>query len=428
MSEYFLHYIWQFQYFDKVELVTADGEPIVIFHPGQRNIHSGPDFFSAHIRIGSMEWVGSVEIHIHASGWMDHHHNTDAAYENVVLHVVWENDQQIYRNDGSRLPVLVLKRRVEESLLENMKTLIHSLAHIPCSHSLHKLPTITTISTLDRVLVERLEARSKTILEQYERNHCDWEETCYQLLSRNFGFKVNADPFQQLSRSVPLKVILKQSDKLLHVEALLFGQAGFLSEKSKDDYHRLLRREYMLLSSKYGLREYKMERSQWRFLRLRPNNFPTLRIAQLASLLHLRKNIFSHLITTPETRKIKTMLAVEASAYWTTHYRFFKTASDSVPALGESSIDNVLINTVAPLLVAYGRWKDDPSYLERAMIILQEISSEQNAIVKLWTEPGMTSKSAFDSQALIELYSSYCQKRRCLDCTIGHSILNLSQR
>jgi hypothetical protein len=243
------------------------------------------------------------------------------------------------------------------------------------------------------------------------------------LLCRNFGFKVNADPFQQLSTSLPLRILLKHGDKLLHAEALLFGMAGFLDEELDDEYHQLLRREFKLLSVKYGLIEKQMQKSQWRFLRLRPGNFPTIRIAQIASVFFQQKNLFSKIIAIPSARELNTLFSSAQSSYWTHHYRFSKESKDVVPPLGESSIDNILINTVVPLLAAYSQWKDDHHYLERAIRILHEISPEQNAITKLWSEPGMKSKSAFDSQALIELYSSYCQKRRCLECKIGSSLL-----
>jgi hypothetical protein len=423
MSEYFLHYIWQFQYFDKFDLLTSEGEEVKVFHAGHRNIHSGPDFYNAHLRIGPMDWIGSVEIHINASGWVDHHHNTDPAYENVVLHVVWKNDKPVYRNDGSLLPVIELKGRVAEELLLQMKTLVNSPEQIPCSHSFSKVSSLNVISALDRVMIERLEARSRIVLDRLQRNNNDWEETCYQLLCRNFGFKVNADPFQQLSTSLQLRILLKHGDKLLHAEALLFGMAGFLDEELDDEYHQLLRREFKLLSVKYGLIEKQMQKSQWRFLRLRPGNFPTIRIAQIASVFFHQKNLFSKIIAIPSARELNGLFSSAQSSYWTHHYRFSKESKDVVPPLGESSIDNILINTVVPLLAAYSQWKDDHHYLERAIRILHEISPEQNAITKLWSEPGMKSKSAFDSQALIELYSSYCQKRRCLECKIGSSLL-----
>lgn len=426
MSEYFLHYIWQFQYFDKLELSTSEGEGVKIFHPGYRNIHSGPDFYNAHLRIGEMDWVGSVEIHINASGWVDHHHNVDPAYENVVLHVVWKNDKPVFRNDGTLLPVIELKGRVEERLLLQMKTLVNSPEQIPCSSSISTVRSLTIISALDRVMIERLEAKSTAVLAQLERNQNDWEETCYQLLCRNFGFKVNAEPFQQLATSLPLKILLKHGDKLLHAEALLFGMAGFLDEDIDDDYHRLLRREFKLLSTKYGLLEKQMMKSQWRFLRLRPGNFPTIRIAQIASIFFHQKNLFSKIISIPSARELYDIFRSMQSEYWMRHYRFSKESKELVPPIGESSIENILINTVAPLLAAYSRWKDDTHYLERAMRILHEISPEQNAITKLWAEPGVKCKSAFDSQALIELYSSYCQKRRCLECKIGSSLLTTS--
>jgi hypothetical protein len=423
VSEFFIHYLWQFQYFNKIDLVTADGDPIQVFHPGSRNTHSGPDFFQARLQIGTMEWVGSIEIHVDASSWVDHHHNTDAAYDNVVLHVVWKNDKPVFRNDGTLLPVLELKDRVDEKLILNFKKLVNSPEQIPCSTAWLKVSPLTKLSALDRALAQRLEVKAILVTELYKRNNGDWEETTYQLLCKNFGFKVNAEPFEQLGRSLPFKIILKHRDKLHQIEALLFGNAGFLEKENGDEYYNLLRQEYKLLSSKYGLIERKLAKAQWRFLRLRPANFPTIRIAQLAAVLYYRYHIFSMITAAESTKDMRSLFSIEQSPYWLNHYGFSKTANDDIPFLGEKSIENIVINTVVPILAAYSKMKDEQLFMDRAIAMLQEISSEQNAIVKLWHEVGMRSNSAFDSQAMIELYSSFCQKRRCLECTIGYAVL-----
>lgn len=423
MNENFLHYIWQFQYFDKTNLATTEGEEVKIFDQGTRNIHSGPDFFNARIRIGTMEWSGSVEIHINSSGWISHHHDIDKAYENVVLHVVWKNDRIIHRSDGTLLPAIELKNRVEERLLISCKKLVNSPERIPCSSSLHAIHELHKLAALDNALVTRLQSKSENILKLYERNNHDWLETSYQALSRNFGFKVNADPFQQLAMALPYKIILKHSDKLYQVEALLFGQAGFLESPKGDEYYQLLRREYSLLATKYSLTEKKLAHEQWRFLRLRPANFPSIRIAQLASVLFEHKDLFSRMIDPSSFRVIRKFFGSRQSEYWQSHYRFSKLSKETVADIGESSIDNVLVNTVAPLLATYGRLKDSQEFMDRAVTLLYEISAEQNSITKLWAQHGMKSKSAFDSQAMIELYSNFCQKRRCLECKIGYAVL-----
>jgi hypothetical protein len=423
VSESFLHYIWQFQYFDKTELVTTEGDPVQIFTTGNKNTHAGPDFFHARIIIGEMEWVGNVEIHIQSSGWYEHNHNRDQAYENVILHVVWKDDNPVKRNDGSLIPTLELKNRVDEKLLLNFKKLINSAAKIPCHTHINTVREVIKLSMFDKALLQRLQAKAEEVLDLLKRNTADWEETCYQLLCRNFGFKVNADPFFQLAKALPYKILLKHADKLVQLEALLFGQAGFLDEHSDDSYYNLLKREYTLLSQKYGLEGRKLNKAQWKFLRLRPANFPTIRLAQLAALLHDQKNIFSRILEESALKNLKAIFAVKQSEYWFRHFRFFKPSKEDVAPLGDSSVNILIINTVVPLLAAYARSKDDTIFMDRAVSVLQGMTAENNTITRLWNTIGVTNKTAFDSQALLELYSEFCVKRKCLECSIGVSLL-----
>lgn len=427
MSEAFLHYLWQFQYFDKHELQTTAGDPIQIFHPGNRNIHAGPDFNDARMKIGDMEWIGSAEIHIQASGWLDHKHDRDPAYENVVLHVVWKNDQLIRRNDASLLPTLELANRVDEKFFLDYQRLVNSPEIIPCSPHLPQVKEVTKISMMDKVLTARLESKSKRIFDILHKNHNDWQETFYQSLARSFGFKINADPFQQLAQLLPYKVLRKHGDRLLHFEALLFGQAGFLEEDADDAYYMLLQREYNLLRRKYGLSDRRLNKAQWKFLRLRPANFPTIRLAEFAALLFNRPYLFSEMLEAENVDALISIFTVQQSEYWTSHYNFFRDAKESVSFIGSATISTIIINTVVPLLVAYGKSKDDQRYIDRAICILQQTPGESNSIIAQWKELGIKSKTAFDSQALIELQNNYCTKRRCLDCTIGVSLINPRQ-
>ncbi|MBL7857738.1 MAG: DUF2851 family protein [Cyclobacteriaceae bacterium] len=423
MQESFLHYLWQFQFFNKQSLITTQGEPIQIFHPGNRNVHAGPDFFNARIKIDSLQWVGSVELHVQSSEWVQHHHEEDPAYENVVLHVVWRDDKPVKRLDGTWLPTIELKNRVSDDLLINYKRLINSPNEIPCASSLRHVPDITRLSMLDKALTGRLETKASYFLDLWQRNQHDWNETCYQLLSRNFGFHVNAEPFQQLAQSLPYSVIRKHADKLYQVEALLFGQAGFLDRNTGDEYYLLLRREYHLLSNKYGLKSTGLNIAQWRFLRLRPANFPTVRLAQMAALLHHQHHIFSAIM---DGLNMKNFFAVRQSAYWLEHYHFSKKSGDAIAGLGLHSVENILINTVAPLLAAVGKSKDDQQLVDRAIALLQQLPNEVNSITRRWKETGIVAKTAFDSQAVIELYTNFCLKRRCLECNIGASMLKPS--
>lgn len=423
MNELFLHFVWQFQYFDQTNLQCRSGEQIVVFNPGLKNTHAGPDFYDAKLRLDSIEWAGSVEIHLYSSGWRQHKHDEDPAYENVVLHVVWEEDEPIFRRDGTPLPTLELKGRVDSSLILRYKRIVHSRSKIPCAAAIHAVPDIVRLSMLDRSLMARLEKKADVVLQALKKNNGDWEETCYQILCRNFGFKVNTDPFLQLAQSLPYKILMKHGDHLEQVEALVFGQAGFLKETINDAYYSLLKREYTLLCGKYNLGSKQMNKAQWRFLRLRPANFPTVRLAQLSSVLYHQKHMFSKIISVTSTKDLVPAFSVKPSEYWRHHYRFFKKQKKEIPSLGKMSIDNIVINSIVPMMVAYGKSRDDQRYVDRAVQLLHEIPAEDNHITRSWLRLGMANNDAFDSQALIELHNTFCLRRRCLDCNIGFSLL-----
>lgn len=419
MTESFLHYLWQFQYFNKTELLTTTGEPISVFNAGLVNVHAGPDFSNARIQLGDMIWVGNVEIHVQSSGWTEHGHHFDQAYENVVLHVVWQDNKPVYRIDGSRMPTLELKGRVEEKFLLEYKQLVSSPEKIACAPSFHLVPDVVRLFAMDKVLASRLENKARSIFKLLQRNHQDWEETTYHQLAMNFGFKVNADPFLQLAQSIPYKILMKHVDKPEQIEALLFGQAGFLGEEGIDDsYFLVLAREFQMLRKKFTLNQ-ALHKSQWKFLRLRPANFPTIRLAQFAALLSVRKNLFSQIIDSADAAALRKLFSVMPSEYWQHHYQFGQVANEQFRGLGSMSVDNIIINTAVPLLAAYGQLRDDHTFVERAISILQQLPSESNTITKAWQNLGMQNKTAFDSQSLIELNNNFCSKRRCLDCNIG---------
>jgi hypothetical protein len=422
MNESFLHYVWQFQYFHKGDLQSCEGEKISILKQGVHNTDSGPDFSQAKIKIENIEWAGHVEIHVKSSEWYNHKHEKDEAYENVILHVVWENDKPVYRKDKTLMPTLELKNRVENTLLDSYKKLVNNPASIACEKKFSSVSSIVHYAMLDKALMQRLEFKAAAVTELLQTNRGDWEETTYQWLLKAFGFKVNSDPFSELAKAVPFKIIQKHT-QLLEVEALLFGTAGMLVAKTKDEYITALFDEYKFLKKKFKLENEELSHAQWKFLRLRPSNFPTLRIAQVASILHQHKNIFSKLTETENVKDLAKIFTASHSAYWQKHYRFGKPAKKTVPPLGESSIENLMINTVAPLLVAYGKAKDEQSYIDRAVDLLLQIPAEQNAITKGWEELGLKIKTAFDSQASIELYNNFCKKRQCLNCSVGIAIL-----
>ena len=422
MSESFIHYLWKYQYFHKENLITSEGEALHIFSTGTHNTHSGPDFSHARIQVGDMQWVGNIEIHVRGADWDHHRHSDDPAYENVILHVVWNDAKPIVRKDGTVVPSLEISSRVNEKLIFEYKKLINSFENVPCAQQLSGIPDVIKVSALDNALTTRLRTRASDVLKILEKNKGDWQETSYQVLARNFGFKVNADPFFQLAHMVSYKTILKHSDKPEQVEALLFGAAGFLQESGGDEYYQLLQREFNVLRQKYRLLERTLHKAQWKFLRLRPSNFPTLRIAQFAAILYRRQNLFSLLLTCHSKVAVENVFSNEPSPYWSEHYHFRKNAG-VVPSLGMDSMMSLALNTCVPLFAAYAESKDDYSYMERALGLLHSLPGESNRITREWDLLSFGSKTAYESQALIELYNNFCSRRRCLDCSIGSFVL-----
>jgi hypothetical protein len=424
MQENYLHYIWQFQYFDKKELVTCQGDPLMILYPGTRNEHAGPDFLNSSILINDITWHGHVELHVKSSDWKLHKHQLDLAYNNVILHVVWEYDQPIERKDHTLLPTLKLQGRANPTLWQQYERLMHSQYTIPCAGQFQQVDQITKTSMLDKALFQRLTYKNNLVYQLLANNQGDWEATAYHLLAYNFGFKVNSQAFLELSLSLPWKTITKHSEIITQLEALLLGQAGLLTKslKQDDDYLHQLTQEYDYLKHKYQLITDKINKSHWKFFRLRPANFPTIRIAQFAQLLHRQPQLFNLLIHSSVKDLIK-QLDIIQSVYWQQHYQFASPSKAKIPGLGKASIDNVLINTVVPLLVAYGKSQDEQTYIDKAIDILQSLPAEHNKITRYWQKLGMSVNHAFDSQALIELFNNFCTKKKCLSCNIGIKLL-----
>ena len=428
MSEFFLHFLYQFQYFDKINLQTTDNERIEVLKIGRMNTDSGADFQDARLLIGDVEWAGSVEIHVKSSDWNLHEHQSDAAYQNVILHLVWEDDKPIFRKDGTKIPTLTLRERTDKKLLKKYQTLIDSKTEIPCQNQFMEVENIHKMMMMDKVLMKRLQDKSLIINDSLTENHSDWEETAYQTLAKNFGFKLNAEPFLQLAKNLPLKILQKHRDNLLQIEALIFGVAGFLHNPEDnpehwDEYRQILRKEFQFLSAKYQLQNHILGQHEWKYLRLRPANFPTVRLAQFAKFIQENINLFSVLIHLENVNNLAKTLKITQSDYWIKHYVFGKLSEGNVPNLGNSSIENIVINTVVPLLVSYANHKDNREYLEKAIRLLEELPSEENKITKHWKSMGLPIKSAFDSQASIEWFNHFCIKKHCLECNVGISIL-----
>ncbi len=421
-SEKLLQYIWQFQQFDRTNLVTENpAQPLHILKVGQLNTNAGPDFLEAKVQIDEVIWVGNIEIHQSASDWNNHKHDINPDYDSVILHVVWENDIDIFRKNGQKIPVLVLNNKVNQKLLNQYNFLMTNQAIIPCHSQFEKVNSLVKMQMLERVLVTRLERKAKLILEKLDYNKGDWEETTYQLLAKTMGFGLNSIPFERLASIVPLKIIQKHSDQKHAAEALLFGVAGFL-EGDLDNYGQNLKKEFNFLKAKYRISD-QIGRHEWKFMRLRPANFPTVRLAQFAQIIKNSVSLFSYFLLFEKVESLENIFRTAVSDHFNIENCIGNNENDSMKGIGEASIQNILINTVAPLLVAYSISKTEPQYIDKAINLLEDIKSEKNKITRFWDSLGYSSKNAFDSQGKIELFNEYCSKKACLSCNIGSSLL-----
>ncbi len=422
MTEAFLHHLWKLKLFNFKTLQTTEGEPLEIIKTGQHNSDAGPDFFNAQVKVASTLWAGNVEIHVRSSDWKNHSHEKDRAYDNVILHVVYEDDEAVKRKDGSLIPTLVLKDKFDHRLWKNYGELIQSNQWIPCQSYIRSIDQFTLNNWLDRLLTERLERKTETIFSSLQLNNNNWEETFYHHLARNFGFRINALPFEMLAKKLPLSYLGKHKDHLNQLEAMLFGQAGMLEKEFKDDYPNELLKEYRFLKGKFILEPIPFH--QWKFLRLRPVNFPTIRIAQFAQLIHRSSLLFSKLLECENLKQAENYFRVDVSDYWQTHFVFDKLSKQQPKHVGDASIQNIMINTIVPFLFAFGKLRHSEIHEHRALEFLDQTPSEKNSILSKWNEVGVESASAHRSQALLELKNEYCAEKKCLTCSVGNKIIS----
>ena len=417
MPEEFLQYIWENRLFTHENQQTANGETLEIINVGKRNTDSGPDFFNARVKIDDTVWVGNIEIHRFASDWGRHNHNTDDAYNNVILHVAEVFDKPVYRNNGEEIPALVLK--YPAALKTNYQKLLDAKTWIACQSQFHKIDPIILQLGFNRLMIERLEEKTTEILNRLQQNNNDWNETFYQELARMFGFKVNAIPFEMLAKSLPVGILAKHKSSLFQLESLLFGNSGLLNEQLLgDDYYISLRNEYSFLYKKYQLKG--IESHLWKFMRLRPRNFPTIRISQFAALIHKSHGLFSKILEIESLEDLKKLFEVQASEYWNSHYSFNKNSvRNLVKELGETSINTLIINIVIPFLFVYGEKQNKESLKNRSLEFLEQLPAEENSVIEKWKSLGVEARSAFESQALLQLKNKYCELKKCLNCQIG---------
>lgn len=423
MKEDFLQFVWQYQYFEAQDLQTTEGDTVQILDKGKWNIDSGADFQYARVRLNGVEWVGTVEIHLQASDWQKHAHNQNLAYQNVILHVVWEADTPNFRADGTPLPTIAIGTRVFGKALQQYHHLLQSPQKIACASQWLDVKNLTKVQLLDKALLKRLERKSSILHQSWQNNAQDWEETAYQLLLRYWGMKINQEAFTRLAERLPLKIIAKQRDNITQVEALLLGQAGLLEKvENTDDYTQELQREYTFLAQKYQLKGTALSAVEWQFARLRPANLPTLRLGQLAGFLRLFPHLFSYFLHIEIEDLLKKPVVV-TSNYWETHYTLGKPAKSKTPALGETAWQNILINVAVPLLACYSKYTQDEGYMDKAFTVLQFLPAEKNSILEMWEDVGLKVTTAFDSQALIEQYTLGCEAKKCLSCPVGTELL-----
>lgn len=420
-NENLLHYVWKYKLYVPDGLATTDGQPIEIIDTGTHNTDAGPDFFNAKIKIGDTVWAGNVEIHRSSDEWEKHKHHQDKAYNSVVLHLAENINREVYNQKGLKVPQC--KLLVPENVRKNAAYLLNNIHSIPCEKQLPTVPKLLVSSYLNVLAIERLERKTKDVFGHLKRYNNSWDETFYVMLSRNFGFGLNSDEFERLALSLPYNYIQKHSDSLFQVEALLFGQAGMLEDdRSRDEYYLKLQQEYRFLKSKYSLKN--LDGFLFKKLRTRPQAFPQIRIAQLAVLLQQSGRLFSSVLEKEDYNQIRLYFHVNPSEYWQTHYSFEKESPKASKYIGDSSLNTILINTVAPILFAYGKMHDMEKYCERAVHILESVKAERNSIVSDFKSAGVSPKNAFDTQALIQLRKEYCDKRKCLYCRIGHFLLS----
>lgn len=430
--EQLLHYIWKHKLFSMATLQTIQGEKTEVIDPGLSNSDAGPDFFNAKIKINDTLWVGNVEIHERSSDWYRHGHDKDKSYDNVILHVIKEVDCRVFRTTGEPISQLVLN--YNKTLSSKYSNLCCNMEYPPCYSIISSLSSLKVHSYLSSLLCERLSNRSQQIARRLRLYNNNWEDSFFCTLARNFGFGINGDAFEQWAQSIDLRTVDKHRDNLFQVEAIFLGQAGLLDietipeyyrkEAMEEGYFQKLRTEYLYLSHKFNLKP--IDVNLWKFLRMRPNNFPHIRLAELASLYHHQQVNLSRAFEAETTVSLRNLLSARPSEYWEKHVIFGSTSLNGNRKISDKSLDLLIINTVVPFLFAYGKHKGDESACERAERFLEEIKAEDNYIIRLWNHCGITVNSAADSQALIQLKKEYCDKKGCLRCRIGYEYLRIN--
>lgn len=418
MREEFLHFLWQSSLFEVGQWLTTENEEISVVSPGVRNHDAGPDFLNARIRIGEKLWAGHVEFHVNEADWFAHGHHNDKAYSNVILHIVL--NKNAVRPTG--FPTWIATRFVPGRYLDNWQVLQRSKERIPCSNLIREIDLGASFGWTDRLAVHRMERKASDVIKKLTQNGGDFREAFYHMLLRYFGFKVNNEAFEMLADSLPMKVLEKHSNSIIQIEALLFGQAGFLPEVGMEEYEQLLIKEYALLRRKFNLEPLKP--SVWKFSRLMPGNFPTIRLAQLAAIIHSQQSPVSRISEATDLKQLRKMFSVPVSEYWSVHYHFGKISkARNEHIIGKISVDLLIINVVVPFNFVFGKQHNNQERIDKAISFLEELEPENNAVIRMWKSLNILPKNALDSQGLLELKNEYCNRKQCLNCRLGQQII-----
>jgi len=420
MNEEFLHYLWKNKLVSS-DITTTSGEQLIILNTGQHNTDSGPDFFNGRIKIDNTTWAGNIEIHINSSDWYTHNHQNDSAYDNIILHVVFNNDKPVKRKNGQNVPTLELKNNFEKNIYLKYRSFLESDRWIPCENLIGSVRHFQMYAWLDNLMIERLDQKAGLIEEELKKTNNDIQEVFYRKLSRNFGFRTNADTFESLAISLPLKTLIKHKNSLLQIESLLYGQGGMLKRNYKDVYPNELKAEYLFLAEKYNLKA--INNRSWKFMRMRPSNFPTIRLSQFSQIIFKSSGLLNEILEAKKLTDVINLFQTETSPYWEDHFRFDKKSPAKLKQLGLSSIHLLLINTIVPFLFVYGKLKHDHHMQQKSVDWLEQIKAEQNSITRKFSKIGLKPKNAMHSQAVLQLKQHYCDYKRCLDCRIGNELL-----
>ena len=421
-----MQYVWKHRLWRSEDMVTNTGKKVRVVDPGLLNTDAGPDFFNAKIEIDGPMWVGNVEMHYRATDWKRHHHDSDKAYDSVILHVVAKDDAPVRRTNGELIPQLVLE--VSPQFNADYASLVGATIEVPCATKIKQVPHLTIVEWVEGLAFERLHGKVERIHQLLDSFNGSWEDVCYVTLARNFGFGINNDAFERLARRTPLRLLGKHSDSVLQIEALLFGQAGMLDAQKPgmDSYYNQLCTEYAFLSNKFQLTP--MEKESWKLFRIRPQNFPYRRIAMLAQFIEGGFRMMNRILEAEGEKEMRALFEVELSGYWTKHYTFGKPNERATATLSRSSTDIILINTVAPLLYAYGELTGNYEMTDKAIKLLEDLRAESNSIVSHFVAYGIDCPDALTSQALVQLKREYCDARKCIYCKIGHHLLSKAAR